>query len=363
MRLRLNEEQIRVVCYSILTGIPISELREHLQYKNSRAGTLIFNYPVNIPTRKVNNQYRSNLIASRKKKQINPYGRSQWPTLPENYTPAYDFDVIFSEGKIPSFPPLTSEQYQSQFRPPPSQGTSEQTEMMPTLRTSYLTSPPPSGVGSGIVPTAVSISRESEDEVTRILCNQRMKEHFFHYFVELSLDKNGNATFEVPGGGAFTFWVDSNVFNVNGFKRSAMLATYASFNTVDLGSSVETPAFIVDSKTLAFTITNGVVPAIYDSLIDELQHHKDRLGEDLKNATDAIYAMKGAAKYRGCHSKSIAIRFTDMKVPFDMSSGDFQDALSRNIHEQGLTPATVNDELRLQDTLDEDRQVMASQMA
>ena len=321
--------------YSILTEIPIAKLREHLAWRDTDNG--VFDWPIPISTRLLNQTYRSNAIASLRKKQIRPYGKSHWKNLDRNYTPNNDFKCRENPNGISiRFPALTLEQFESQFRPPPSQETSQQTgqENMPPMpsfrRASFLGSPPvptsavPPPVLSSIVPSTVltqtTISRDNEGEVTRMLCNQMIGDHFFHYVVELSLDDNGNVIFELPGGGAFSFFLDSNIFTVDGIKRSAMLASYVSSNTVDVGCSINSPAFVFDQKTLVFSITNGVINGIYDHLIEELKHHTPRLGEDLKNSTDAINAWKVEASSRGCQTRRIAFLFKDLPCPFEKTN-------------------------------------------
>lgn len=361
--MKLLPKHIKVVQYSILTEIPIIELRKNLVWPNTDSG--VFDFPEFLATRKINQENRSNLVKSLRSKQKRAKGRSGWAILPENYSPNDDFDCRTDTGGIAHrFPPLTIEQYQSQFREP----VQESNEPMPTFRSSHLPSSaiarPNDFVSSTALSTEVTetnIVHGAEGEVGRMAFNQRFGTVFCDYVVELRLDDNGNAHHDLPGGGAIDCFLDSNVFTIEGVKRSAMLVSYVSPNTVDLGLSITTPAFVLSHDTIVIPITNGVSHGIYDHLIQELTHHTDRLGMDLSNGIDAINAWKVNAQSRGFKTRFVAIKFREIVCPFELGS-DLQSRLIREIHESGLTPASAHTLLTVPNTLDEGRSVNLSHM-
>jgi hypothetical protein len=108
----LNDHQLKVCKYSLLTGIGIADIRHNL--------VDLYNKPVfdGIPTSYLNRTIITNQRTALRSFQKNYGGKckSKYQPLAANYQPYPDFRP--TEGSDRYYPPLTQEQHQSQFVPP-----------------------------------------------------------------------------------------------------------------------------------------------------------------------------------------------------------------------------------------------------
>lgn len=180
------------------------------------------------------------------------------------------------------------------------------------------------------------------------------------YGIEVAIGDNGVAAAPFPSGGGITCYFGSNLVEADGVKEYGLMVNLQMFNPANNAAVYEEQCMAKVMGKDAFIIylpCIGFLPDIFDVQKSQLEDLHGRFGSDLASMETGLSAIQSHVATVGIYPVKIAVTVKNVPVKLNGNDGRFQDAETRDLGDNMLTPEVISQDYILKDTLDDDKHV------